>query len=142
MKTAKNDKSIITWQILCVLMWYFSTIWRWNYASSKIWIWPIPWQGFLSYVFVRPILLHLKVFISYLISCTLKQKSAFSMITENKTKRIFAAYLLAILNKIKYCLVILREFITLKLECLFWRKKIQNKIHSFLVKFIDPCTTF
>ena len=50
-------------------------------------------------------------------------KSAFLVITEHKTKRIFAAYLLAILNKIKYYSVITREFITEKLECLFFEKR-------------------
>ena len=58
-------------------------------------------------------------------------KSAFLVITEHKTKRIFAAYLLAILNKIKYYSVITREFITEKLECLFFEKRSKKKINSF-----------
>ena len=58
------------------------------------------------------------------------------MITEHKSKRIFAAYLLAILNKIKYCLVIIREFITLKLDILFFEKD-PKKINYFLKKFME-----
>ena len=122
---------------MCIFLRKFRAIVRWNYASCELWIWHEPWQGLPFYVFLWTILRLQKIFIVYLIAYPSEKRVTFSMITEHKSKRIFAAYLLAILNKIKYCLVIIREFITLKLEILFFEKKIQNKINSFLMKFMD-----
>ena len=117
---------------MCIFLRKFRTIVRWNYASCELWIWHEPWQGLPFYVFLWTILRLQKIFIVYLIAYPSEKRVTFSMITEHKSKRIFAAYLLAILNKIKYCLVIIREFITLKLEILFFEKKIQSKINYFL----------